>query len=480
MVGDVLDPEIIFSKVRAMKTWQKVLIGVAVVVVLIVVVWVSVYQVNKGVVTVQTGRVVRQDLTSVVTASGEIRPKNYTNVLGEGFGKITEIVVKEGDHVKKGDVLLHLENIQPGADVQAQLASIDGAEAGMRMSAAAYESSVATLAQRQADLEKAKFDWTRSQQLYKEALISKQQFDSDHAAFDGASAALNSAKAQVEQTRAAREQAKFNLNQTQAVLTHTKDILRKTTYVAPINGIVSYIAVRVGENVVPGIQGTAGSQLMTISDMSVATNEVKVDETDITNVREGQSADVTIDALPGKIFKGKVSEVGELAILRSSGQAATSQTTANTQEARDFKVVITLDAPPDYLRPGLSATAKIQTAQKKDVLTIPIQAIAVRTEKDIEEAKQGKSGSVTLAASKSSNASQKADIQGVFVIRNKKADFVKVQTGITGVTDIEVTNGLKEGDEIVTGSYKALRTLRPNASIKVDNTVPKRDETSSS
>jgi len=350
----------------------------------------------------------------------------------------------------------------------------------MRMSAAAYESSVATLAQRQADLEKAKFDWTRSQQLYKEALISKQQFDSDHAAFDGASAALNSAKAQVEQTRAAREQAKFNLNQTQAVLTHTKDILRKTTYVAPINGIVSYIAVRVGENVVPGIQGTAGSQLMTISDMSVATNEVKVDETDITNVREGQSADVTIDALPGKIFKGKVSEVGELAILRSSGQAATSQTTANTQEARDFKVVITLDAPPDYLRPGLSATAKIQTAQKKDVLTIPIQAIAVRTEKDIEEAKQGKSGSVTLAASKSSNASQKADIQGVFVIRNKKADFVKVQTGITGVTDIEVTNGLKEGDEIVTGSYKALRTLRPNASIKVDNTVPKRDETSSS
>jgi HlyD family secretion protein len=463
-----------------MKTWQKALIGVVVVIALVTVVWVSVYQVNKGITTVQTGRVVRQDLTSIVTASGEIRPKNYTNVLGEGFGKITEIVVKEGDHVKKGDVLLHLENIQPGADVQAQLASIDGAEAGMRMSAAAYESSVATLAQRQADLEKAKFDWTRSQELFKEALISKQQYDADHSAFDGASAALNSAKAQVEQTRAAREQAKFNLDQTRAVLTHTQDILRKTTYVAPINGIVSYIAVRVGENVIPGIQGTAGSQLMTISDMSVATNEVKVDETDITNVREGESADVTIDALPGKIFKGKVTEVGELAILRSSGQAATSQTTANTQEARDFKVVITLDAPPDYLRPGLSATAKIQTAQKKDVLTIPIQAIAVRTEKDIEEAKQGKSGSVTLAAAKSSTTSQKADIQGVFVIRNKKADFVKVQTGITGVTDIEVTGGLKEGDEIVTGSYKALRTLRPNATIKVDNTAPKRDETSSS
>jgi HlyD family secretion protein len=462
-----------------MKTWQKVLIGAGVAVALVTIVWVSVYQINKGVVTVQSGRVVRQDLTSVVTASGEIRPKNYTNVLGEGFGKITEIVVKEGDHVKKGDVLLHLENIQPGADVQAQLASIDGAEAGMRASAAGYDSAVATLAQRQSDLEKARFDHGRSQELFKEELISKQQYDADKAAFDSATAALNAAKAQVDQTRASREQAKFNLNQTQAVLTHTKDILRKTTYTAPINGIVSYIAVRVGENVVPGIQGTAGSLLMIISDMSIATNEVKVDETDITNVREGQPADVTIDAIPGKIFKGRVSEVGDLAILRSSGQAATSQTTANTQEARDFKVVVTLETPPDYLRPGLSATAKIQTAQKKDVLTIPIQAIAVRTQKDLEEAKAGKSGSVTLAASKPANSSQKLDIQGVFVIRNKKAQFVTVQTGITGVTDIEITTGLTEGDEIVTGSYKALRTLRPNASIKVDNTVPKREETSS-
>jgi HlyD family secretion protein len=218
---------------------------------------------------------------------------------------------------------------------------------------------------------------------------------------------------------------------------------------------------------------------MTISDMSVATTEVKVDETDITNVKEGQSADVTIDAIPGKIFKGNVTEVGELAILRSSGQAATSQTTANTQEARDFKVVVTLDAPPDYLRPGLSATAKIQTAQKKAILTIPIQSIAVRTQKDLDEAKAGKSGSVTLAAAKPAGGAQKADIQGVFVIRNKKAEFVPLQTGITGVTDIEVLSGLQEGDEIVTGSYKALRTLKPGATIKVDNTAPKHEESPS-
>src|SRR6202142_2534725 len=423
-----------------MKTWQKVAVGAGLVVVLGGGTWFGIHQRNKGVTTVQTGPVVRQDLTSIVTASGEIRPKNYTNVMGEGFGKITEITVKEGDHIKKGDVLLHLENIQPGADVQAQLASIQMAEAGMRVADANYQSAIATQAQRQSDLDKAKFDWERSQQLYKEQLISKQDFDASKAVYNGATAALNASMAQVEQTRAARDQAHENMSQNQAVLTHTKDVLRKTTYTAPIDGIVSYIAVRVGENVVPGIQNAVGSNLMTISDMSIVTAEVKVDETDITNVREGQPAEVTIDAIPGKTFKGRVTQVGELAILRSSGQAATTQTTANTQEARDFKVVVTVDNPPDALRPGLSATAKIQTAEKKDVLTVPIQALAVRTQSDLDEAQKEKNSSVTLAAPKpAGDARGKKDGQGIFVIRGKKAEFIPVQTGISGVTDIEVT-----------------------------------------
>jgi HlyD family secretion protein len=464
-----------------MKKWQKVTIGVGAVVGLLAIGLITYYEINKGVVTVQSGRVVREDLTSIVTASGEIRPKTYSNVLGEGFGKITEIIVKEGDHVKKGDVLLRLENIQPGADVQAQQASIDAAEAGMRVAAANYDSSIATLAQRQADLEKTKYDWERTQKLYKEQLVSKQEYDAGKAAYDGAVAALNASKAQVEQTRAAREQARGNLDQSRAVLKHTADVLRKTTYVAPINGIVSFIAVRVGENVVPGIQNATGSFLLTISDMSVVTSEVKVDETDITNLREGQSADVSIDALPGKVFKGHVTEVGELAILRTSGQAATTQTTANTQEARDFKVVVTLDNPPESLRPGLSSTARIQTAQKESILTIPLQSLAIRSQKDLQAAEQGKSSqSVTLAASKPAAAGgQKDDVIGVFVIRGRKAEFVPVQTGITGVTDIEITNGLREGDEIVTGSYKALRSLKPGATIKVDNSPPKPAESSS-
>jgi HlyD family secretion protein len=458
-----------------MKTWQKVSLGIGAVAVLGGIVWYSVYQANKGVVEVQTGKVVKADLTSIVTASGEVRPKNYTNVLGEGIGKITEIVVKEGDHVKKGDILLKLENIQPGADVQAQQAQIDSNEAGMNMSQANYDSAVATLAQRQSDLTKAKFDFDRTQKLYDQQLIAKSDFDAGKATFDSASAALTAAQAQVAQSKAAREQARYNLNQSSAVLTHTKDVLRKTTYVAPIDGIVSYIAVRVGENVVPGIQNAEGSFLMTISDMSVVTAEVKVDETDITNVKDGDPADVTIDAIPGKTFKGHVSQVGELAILRSSGQAATTQTTANTQEARDFKVVVVVDNPPVALRPGLSASAKIQTAKKDGILTIPIQALAVRTQHDLDEAAKGANGNVTLAAPKPAtggDAVQKSEIQGVFVIRGKKAEFIPVQTGITGVTDIEITNGVKGGDEIVTGSYKALRTLKPGATIKVNNNAP--------
>jgi len=463
-----------------MKTWQKGVIAGGLVLVMGGATWYSVYKQNQGVVTVQTGHVTRQDLTSLVTASGEIRPKNYTNVLGEGIGKITDIVVREGDHVKKGDVLLHLENVQPGADVKAQMAGIDASSAAMRAASANYDSAVATLAQRQADLEKAKLDWQRGQQLYKEQLIAKQEYDGDKATFDSASAAFTSAQAQVDQTRAAREQARSTLEQNRAELTRMVDVFHKTTYTAPIDGIVSYIEVRVGENVVPGIQNAQGSFLLTISDMSVVTAEVKVDETDIASVQNGQPADVTIDALPGKVFKGHVSEVGELAILRTSGQASMTQDTANTQEARDFKVVVTLDDPPQSLRPGLSATAKIQTAQKKNILTVPIQALAERSQKELYEAEHGTSSSVALAASGDTAGSQKTEIQGVFLIRGGKAQFVPVQTGITGVTDIEITSGLQEGDTIVTGSFKALRTLKPGSAVKIDNSAPKVEESSNS
>src|SRR5246500_5380178 len=463
-----------------MKMWQKVGIGMGAVVVLGGIVIFSVNQANKGVVTVQTAKVAPQEtLISQVTASGEIKPTTYTNVTAQGFGRITEILVKEGDHVKKGDRLLLQENIQASADVQAQAAAINSAESGVLAAEASYKAAQSDLLMQQANLEKAKLDWERGQGLFKDGLIPKQDFDQRKTGYDAAVAQADSSKARVLSLKASLDQMRSQVAQGRAVLVRTQDILHKTTYTSPINGIVSYLPERVGDYVVPGIQNSNGSFLMTLSDMSVVTAEVKVDETDIVSVRMGQEADVTIDAVPGKIFKGKVTEIGSQAVLRSSG-LTTTQTTTSTQEAKDFKVVVTLDSPPENLRPGLSTTAKIKTAEKKGVVAIPIQALAVRSKKDLDEAaKSGKKDSnVTLAAPApvTTGDPKKDEIQGVFVINGKKASFRPVETGISGVTDIEITKGLQPGDEIVIGSYKALRTLKPEAQVKVDNSAPKRQD----
>ncbi|PYT50371.1 MAG: secretion protein HlyD [Acidobacteria bacterium] len=465
-----------------MKTWQKVAIGVGAVAVLGGIVLFSVNQANKGVVTVQTAKVATQDnLVSLVTASGEVKPTTYTNVTAQGYGRITAILVKEGDHVKKGDKLLLQENVQANADVQAQSATITSAESAVQAAEASYKAAQSDLVMQQANLEKAKQDFDRGQGLFKDGLIAKQEFDQRKTAYDGAVAAVDSAKARMQSLKAQLDQTRSQVNQTKAVLVRAKDILQKTTYTSPINGIVSYLPVRLGEFVVQGIQSSTGSFLMTLSDMSVVTAEVKVDETDIVNVKIGQEADVTIDAVPGKIFKGKVTEIGSQAVLRSSG-LTTTQTTTSTQEAKDFKVVVTLSNPPENVRPGLSTTAKIKTAERKNVVAIPIQALAVRTRKDLEEAaknaKNQGGSSVTLAAPPppAPGDPKKDEVQGVFVVNAKKAIFRPVETGIAGVTDIEITKGLKPGDEIVVGSYKALRTLKPESQIKVDNSAPKKQD----
>jgi HlyD family secretion protein len=463
-----------------MKTWQKVGIGVGAAVVLGGVVWFSINQANKGVVTVQTAKVAKQDdLVSVVTASGEIKPTTYTNITAQGFGRITEILVKEGDHIKKGDKLLLQDNVQANADVQAQSASINSSQSGVQAAEASFKATQSDLTMQQANLEKAKLDYERGQGLFKDGLIPKQDFDQRKTTYDAAVATVQASEARMHAQKAQLDQVRSQLDQGKAVLVHTKDILSKTTYVSPINGIVSYLPVRLGEYVVPGIQNANGSFLMTLSDMSVVTSEVKVDETDIVNVKIGQDADVTIDAVPGKTFKGKVTEIGSQAVLRSSG-LATTQTTTSNQEAKDFKVVVTLDSPPENLRPGLSTTAKIKTAERKNVIAIPIQALAVRSRKDLDEAAKNakKPSNVTLAAPPvaAPGDPKKDEIQGVFVVSGKKAAFRPVETGISGVTDIEITKGLQAGDEIVVGSYKALRTLKPEASVKVDNSAPKKTE----
>ena len=464
-----------------MKPWKKVAIGVGIVVLLAIIVGFTVHQSGKNVATVQTGKVSRQDLATVISGSGEIKPKTYVNIGANAFGRITHLYVKEGDRVKKGQMLAQIENVQPEADVNANRASLEAAQTDALAADAGLKTSQADVLRAQADYDRNKLDWDRAQSLYKDGLISKSDFDSRRNAWATAEAGLTQAQARVAQAKAQKDSADRHISQAQATLVHYSDLLQKTTYPAPFNGVVTNLPVREGETAVIGIQNALGSTLMTIADMSVITAEVKVDETDIVNVQLGQSADVMIDAIPKKVFHGTVSEIGNNAIVRSSG-VSTSQQTSASEEAKDFKVVVTLTDPPEDLRPGLSTTAKITTAKRANVLSIPIQALTLRT-KDQIDAQNNQPGSVHAAAPAAKEVASKSkkedDKQGVFVVRNKKAIFIPVTTGITGTTDIEVLDGVKEGDEVITGSYKVLRTLKPGSSVKIDNTTPKKEEESS-
>jgi HlyD family secretion protein len=464
-----------------MKAWKKVAIGIGAVVLLAVIVAFTVHQSGKNVVTVQTGKAQRQDLATVVSASGEIKPKTYVNIGANAFGKITHLYVKEGDHVKRGQLLAQLENVQSSADVNANEASLQAAQTDSLAAEAALKTAEADLLRAQADYDRNKLDWSRAQSLFKDGLISKSDFDSRKNAWATADAGLTQANARVSQAKAQNDSASRHIAQAKATLTHYTDLLQKTTYPAPFDGVITNLPVREGETVVIGIQNAQGSTLMTIADMSVITAEVKVDETDIVNVKLGQPADVTIDAIPKKIFHGKVTEIGNNAIVRSSGLSTSQQTTAS-EEAKDFKVVVTLSDAPQDLRPGLSTTAKVTTATRGNALSIPIQALTLRTKEQID-AQNNPPGSVHAAEPTAKEVASKSkrddEVQGVFVIRNKKAMFVPVATGITGTTDIEVLDGLKEGDEVITGSYKVLRTLRPGSSVKVDNKAPKKEDESS-
>ena len=463
-----------------MKLWKKVAIGAGSVVLVGLVAGIAVFESGRNVVTVQTGKVQREDLATVVSASGEVKPKTYVNVGANAFGKITHLYVKEGDHVKKGQLLAQLENVQSSADVNANEASLQAARTDALAADAALKTSQADLLRAQADYDRNKLDWERAQSLFQDGLISKSDFDSRKNAWATADAGLTQAQARVAQTKAQKDSAEGHITQAQATLTHYTDLLQKTTYPAPFDGVVTNLPVREGETVVIGIQNAQGSTLMTIADMSVITAEVKVDETDIVNVKLGQAAEVTIDAIPNKIFHGAVSEIGDNAIVRSSGVSTSQQTTAS-EEAKDFKVVVTLQDAPADLRPGLSTTAKITTATRGNALSVPIQALTLRTREQMDQ-QNNPPGSVHAAAPATEVASKnkkKDEVQGVFVIRDKRATFVPIATGITGTSDMEVLDGLKEGDEVITGSYKVLRTLRPGSSVKIDNKAPKKeDETS--
>ncbi len=448
---------------------MKKIIGIVLAVLAIAgVVTFMVIKAESGYTKVMTAKVVRQDLSTIISGTGQIKPKTYVNVGATAFGRIVELNVKEGDHVKKGQVLARVENIQPEANVDAQKAAIASARTDVASFIAAEKTAQANVEHAQADLEQKTLDWKRAQSLFQQQLIAKQDFDAKQAAYDLAVATLDQSKAALAQSKAQTDSARAKVTNNIATLRFNQDALNKTVSIAPFDGIVTNLPVRMGETVVVGIQNAEGSTLMTLADMSVITAEVKVDETDIVNVALGQPVQVTVDALPNRTFTGEVTLVGDQALLRSTG-VATSQSTTGTEEAKDFKVIVTLDpGQPNLneLRPGFSTTAKITTAHKTNILTLPIQALVNRA--------PGKLDASGKPIPDAPGAKAPAPIQGVFVVKNfngkPRAVFTPVTTGITGATDMEVVSGLGEGEEIVTGPFTTLRTLKNGALLKRDNT----------
>jgi HlyD family secretion protein len=407
--------------------------GVTALVIVAGVVAFSVTKDSRSRIPVQTQKVGKRDLTSVVSASGEVKPKRFVNVSANVSGRITHLLVKEGDAVRRGQVLARIDSTRFAA--------------GERQSAAAVQAAGADADRAEADLEASRLAYERSRTMHAEKLISDQAFEQAQAELKMKQASLSALRRRVAQQAAGLES--------------NRDDLEKTIVVAPMDGVVTNLQKEEGEMVI-GAQSFQPTVIMTVGDLSDFEVEVLVDETDIRYIALGQPAEIRVDALEGIKVSGEVTEIGSSAIPRGGAQA--SQPTSN--QAKDFKVAVTIKDPSPALRSGLNATAEITTARKAGILAIPIQAVVVRG--------VGKDGKVidpdALQASDNEPGAPAAEKgeekEGVFVVTAGQVAFRPVKTGIIGETDIEVVLGLKEGDEIVTGAYKTLRTLKDEARIK--------------
>lgn len=474
---------------------KKILILCGSVIVLAIIILASMNSSRKNTVLVQTSKVQKKDiLTSKVTASGELRAKNFVDLQSEIAGIITDLPVHEGASVKKGQVLLRIDPIQTEAENLARKASYDAqmadaraqefvirnAEATLLSNEAALTSARAELTQAESNFGRARSSYKRKQQLHEDGLIATDDYESAQNEYrvaqtrlDAAQAQLTRAETQIRVARNTIEQNKTNAaasvsraKSAAADLTRSTDQLKKTTLFAPLDGVITKLQVEKGERAQPGIMSNPEATLMTIADLSVIQAEIKVDETDIINLSIGDITSVKVDALPDDVFQGEVTEIGNSPI----------QSSASSQEAKDFKVVVTLKAPSSKLRPGMSCTADITTDTKRNVLVIPIQALTVR---DVEVDKDGKyhppdlnkKGAAAVARADSTTSSKK-ELEGVFIIEeNNTARFRPIETGLTGESEIEVLGNLKEGDEIVSGAFQTLRTIKDGATVKIDKSV---------
>lgn len=466
---------------------KKIIIGVGVLVVIGAIIAASVFARRGDAPEVQVAKVVKRAvLESKVTANGEVRPIQFINLTAEVAGRVTDVFVKEGDVVKKGKPLLRVDPTQLAnstsiqeaalraaqADVQNQLAAVNVAENTINTARASLSTSQADLERAQVEQANAQIELKRQTELLESGISSRSSYDSAKMRFDSATASVNAAKARVEQSRVQIRDAEIRVKQSQAALESTNarvaqqraslaqssDQLSKTTQYATIDGVVGGPIIQVGTFAVSNFSSTP---LMIIADMSVINVEVKVDETDIANVAQDQKVKVKVDALGEQEIEGKVVEIAQTAITRS-GQTIAQTATSGSQEAKDFKVVVRLvnlsDDVRDRLRPGMSATAVITTDRRENVLAVPLQALVERDPQQINAGAQG--------GNQSQQAKDKKPIKGLFVIENNKTIFKPVETGITGENDIEITSGLTEGQEIVIGPYRQLRSLKPDQAIK--------------
>jgi HlyD family secretion protein len=458
---------------------------------------------------VQIGKVERVPLLdSIVSASGEIRAKEFVDLQTEIAGVIVELPVKEGDRVEPGQVLLRIDPFQARQDVAEAQAQFDAASADessallqVSMGDAAVARDEFTVAAAKSELVQAesnrdhfKSQLARRKELHEQELISADDFEAAESSLRVAESQVASAKARVDQAGAERDLSKVTIDQwkkqgeaagrrravAQANLERMQDLLGKTTITSPLGGVITKLNVSKGERAVPGILSNPEATLMTIADLSTIEAEMKVDETDIIDVSLEDKATVTVDALPDVELKGHITEIGNSPI----GDTGELRGSAANQEGKDFKVVVRIDAPPASLRPGLTANADIYVEKRENVLVIPLQAVTMREVKvdadgkyippdpaELERMESGEPKDGAPAAAAGTKDEPKKELEGVFLRDGERARFRPIKLGIKGESDVEVLEGLAEGDEIVTGSYKILRTLKDWDLIEIDESA---------
>lgn len=387
---------------------------------------------KEEIIIVQTEKVEQRDITQTVTATGKIDPEFKVVITPEVSGEIVYLPVKEGQRVRKGDLLLKIKQDQ-------YLAQRDRAVANL-------QSAKASLAIQKIQLKKIESDYNRVQELFKKGLSSEVELEAIKAQYETARAQVLAAESTVQQMEAAVKEANENL--------------AKTVITSPMDGIVSQLNVKLGERVL-GTGFTQGSNLMTIADLSKMVAVVDVDENDVVLISIGDTAKVKVDAFPGKVFTGVVYEIGNTAKSKGLG---------TQEEVVNFEIKIRiLDSNVD-LKPGMSCNAEIMTDTRTNVLAVPIQSVSIRGKEAIsKEEKKSDEEEIVTVEKKKEDLDTKA-LEGVFIIENAKAKFVKVKTGISDDTYIEIIEGLKGGEEVVTGSYRAIsRELKDGSKVRVEN-----------